>query len=192
MNPPAELLSTARDVLSVLSRHGHDACVIGGLAVQRWGEPRATTDVDVSVLAPYGEEAAILDALLGAFEPRAADARNFALVTRVLLLNAPSRVKIDVALAAFQFEIEALARASDWEAVPSVTLRTCSAEDLVVYKLVAARTRDIGDVEGIVRRQLARLDVDLIRRWGREFAGLKEDPDLLRPFEQALRKSRAT
>ena len=47
-------------------------------------------------------------------------------------------------------------------------------------------------MEGIVRRQGRRLDVDRVRRWGREFAELKEDPDLLRPFEDALRKARAS
>lgn len=32
-------------------------CFIGGLAVLRWGEPRLTRDVDVTVLAEYGSEA---------------------------------------------------------------------------------------------------------------------------------------
>jgi hypothetical protein len=68
---------------------------------------------------------------------------------------------------AVPFEVGALAAASDWEAAPGIIVRTCSAEDLVVYKLVAARTRDIGDVEGIVRRQGSRLDVERIRCWGR-------------------------
>jgi hypothetical protein len=54
---------------------------------------------------------------------------------------------------------------------------------------VAARPHDLIDVEGVVRRQRKRLDVELIRRWGREFAELKEDPDLLRPFEVALAKA---
>jgi hypothetical protein len=44
-------------------------------------------------------------------------------------------------------------------------------------------------VDGIVRRQGPRLDLDLIRRWGREFAELKEDSDLLHSFEEALRKA---
>jgi hypothetical protein len=58
----------------------------------------------------------------------------------------------------------------------------------VVYKLVAARPQDLVDVTGIVRRQGRRLNADLIRRWGREFAELKEDPDLLSPFEAAWRE----
>ena len=70
-----------------------------------------------------------------------------------------------------------------------VTVQTCSAEHLLVYKLVAARPQDLVDVEGIVRRQGRRLDVEQIRYWGREFAELKDDPDLLRPFEDLMRKS---
>jgi hypothetical protein len=76
---------------------------------------------------------------------------------------------------------------SAWTIVPGVALRTCSAEHLIVYKLVAARPQDLVDVEGIVRRQGRRLDMERIHRWGRELAVLKEDPELLRPFEEALR-----
>jgi hypothetical protein len=75
-----------------------------------------------------------------------------------------------------------------WDIVPGVSLRTCGAAHLVIYKLVAGRTHDLSDIESIVRRQGDALDVDCIRRWGREFAELKGDPDLLRPFEDALRK----
>lgn len=67
------------------------------------------------------------------------------------------------------------------------SIKTCSAEHLIVYKLVAARSQDLIDVEGVVRHQRERLDVDRIRFWSRQFAGLKEDPDLLRPFELALK-----
>ena len=67
-----------------------------------------------------------------------------------------------------------------------MVIPTCSAEDLIVYKLVAGRPQDLIDVEGIVRRQRDRLDVARIREWGRQFAELKEDPNLLQPFEAAL------
>jgi len=85
---------------------------------------------------------------------------------------------------------KALDLASSWEIVPTVLLRTCHAEHLVIYTLVAARGQDLVDVEGVVRRQGSRLDVDRIRRWGRAFADLKQDPDLLGPFEEALCKAR--
>lgn len=190
--PPPHLVSAAQEVLGTLDAACIPACLIGGMVIARWGQPRATTDADVSVLAPYGEEERVLDLLLARFRPRRPDARVFALDHRVLLLETADGVKIDVALAAFAFEIEAINGATPWRIWESVVLRTCSAEHLVVYKLVAARPQDVIDVESIVRRQRGRLDLDRIRRWGREFAELKEDPDLLRPFEDALRKAQAT
>ena len=183
------LLYAAAEVLECLRAASIPACVIGGLAVLRWGEPRATRDVDLSVLAPYGEERRALDALLARFSPRRPDARDFALSSRVLLLRTTVGPEADVALAAYPFELEAISRATTWCPLPEVCVLTCPAEHLLVYKLVAARPRDLLDIEGIVLRQASRLDVDAVRRWGQEFAELKEDPDLLRPFEDALRRS---
>lgn len=183
-----DLAATAQEVMAVLDAASVPACLIGGLVVPRWGQPRATTDVDLSAVAPYGDEAPVLDLLLSRFEGRQSNARDFAWKNRVLLLRAANGVGIDVALAAFPFELEAIERASPWPITPAATVRTCSAEHLVVYKLIAARGQDLIDVEGIVRRQGRKLDVELIRRWGREFAELKEDPELLRPFEVALQK----
>ena len=80
-----------------------------------------------------------------------------------------------------------LDRASTWPVAPDIELRTCSPEDLVIYKLVAGRPGDLVDVSSIVRRQGSRLDVVRIRSWGRAFAEIKEDPELLRPFEHGLR-----
>jgi hypothetical protein len=184
-----ELVVAARDVLAALSAAGHPACLIGGLVVPRWGQPRATSDVDCSVLAPYGREDGPLDVLLSAFQPRRRDAREFAHTYRVLLLQTVAGVGIDVSLAALPFEEEAIDRATPWEIVPDAQVTTCSAEHLIVYKLVAGRPQDLVDVSGIVRRQAGGLDVDLVRRWGRQFAALKEEPDLLEPFERALRGS---
>lgn len=187
MSPPVpHLAAAAATVLSVLEAAGVPACLIGGLVVARWGQPRATTDADFSVLAPYGDEAPVIDVLLDRFKARRPDARAFALAHRVLLLASDEGVGIDVALAAFPFEIDAIEKASPWHIAPGVIVRTCSAEHLVVYKLVAARPQDLVDMAGIVRRQGLRLDAEFVRLWGREFAELKEDPDLLRPFEDAV------
>lgn len=186
--PPPHLVSAAQAVLAALDAVGIPACLIGGMVISRWGQPRATTDTDVSALAPYGDEERVLDTLLTRFQARRPDARGFALDRRVLLLVSSEGVGIDVALAAFPFEQEAIDQSTPWRLDAGIVLRTCSAEHLVVYKLVAARPQDLIDVEGIVRRQGRRLNVDRIRHWGRQFAELKEDPDLLRPFEAILSK----
>lgn len=163
--------------------------MIGGLALQRWGQPRFTQDADLTVLAPFGSEAQVVDELLARFTPRLAAARQHALDRRVLLLNATNGVSIDISLAALPFEEEVLQRASRWRRVREIWLTTCSAEDLVIYKLVAARGQDIVDIIGIVRRQGSALDHARIRHWGTQFAELKQDPDLLRPFEEAVKSA---
>ncbi len=43
------LIKIAADLLDFCEIQGWRVCVIGGLAVQRWGEPRLTRDVDLSL-----------------------------------------------------------------------------------------------------------------------------------------------
>jgi hypothetical protein len=64
----------------------------------------------------------------------------------VLLLSSAAELDIDLALAAFPFELEALERSSSWQAAPGIQLRTRPAEHLIVYKLVAARPHDLVDL----------------------------------------------
>jgi hypothetical protein len=180
-----ELARAAADLLSYLAECGLPHCLIGGMVVSRWGEPRATRDVDATVLVDFGDEQKVLATLLRRYPSRVPDPEQFAVRARIALLVLPGGYNADVSLAALPFEREAIERATPWQLAPDLTLSTCGAEHLIVYKLVAARPGDIQDVISIVQRQGRRLDVDLIRRWGREFAELKEDPDLLRPFEDA-------
>lgn len=182
--------SAAAEAFVALEAIGRPACLIGGLALQRWGEPRMTQDADLTVLAPFGTEEAVVDALLQRFAARMPAARQHALDHRVLLLTASNGVSLDISLAALPFEEEVLQRASRWREVDKVWLVTCSAEDLVIYKLVAARGQDLVDVTGVVQRQGEKLDLARVRHWGAQFAELKEDPDLLRPFEEAVKNAR--
>ncbi len=59
--------------------HARNTCFIGGLAVQRWGEPRQTRDVDLTLLTGFGTERPFVDELLDAFDARLSDAATFAM-----------------------------------------------------------------------------------------------------------------
>lgn len=161
MNP---VLAAAAEVEAVCERRGLAFCFIGGLAVLRWGEPRLTRDVDLTVLAAFGSEQDAVDQLLAQFAGRTPDAGQFALRHRTLLLRASNGIPLDVALGGLPFEERTVDRSSPWSVEQAVTLRTCSAEDLVVHKVFAGRDRDWLDVEGIVVRQGDGLDRDLVRR----------------------------
>jgi hypothetical protein len=76
----------------------------------------------------------VIDAILARYAGRRADARQFALRYRVVLRATPVGVPVDIALAAIPFEADMIARATDIEMEPHVSLRICSAEDLLVLK----------------------------------------------------------
>ncbi|MFQ5732219.1 MAG: DUF6036 family nucleotidyltransferase [Planctomycetaceae bacterium] len=144
-------------------------CIIGGLAVVRWGQPRATQDVDLSLLTEFGSEAEYVDSILREFEGRLNDAAEFALQSRVVLAKAANGIPLDIALAGFPFEAQTIERATPFEYASGVVLITASAEDLVVLKSFAGRDQDWSDVQGILVRQRDELDWPYISR---ELTGL--------------------
>jgi hypothetical protein len=187
MTPP-RLVEAADELLRAFRSMGRDACLIGGIVVSRWGEPRVTKDVDATLLVDFAEELVALDQLLARFRSRDPDPRPRAELGRLALLSATNGVDLDVSFAAFPFELEVLERASEWQVTAEIALRTCSAEDLILYKLVAGRLIDLHDVQSVVTRMGAHLDADRVRLWGGRFAEILEKPELIAPFDAALRK----
>ncbi len=158
------IFTAAAELQEVCAEQGWRFCFIGGLAVLRWGEPRLTRAIDVTILTGYETEEPVVNMLLSRFTSRMEDARKFALRNRVLLLHASNRIPIDIALGALPFEERAVGRASMWRISDEMALRTCGTEDLVVHKVFAGRERDWLDVEGIIQHQGSELDRDLIYR----------------------------
>lgn len=162
------VIDAALEVQHHLRRDREKFCFIGGIALQRWGHPRFTQDVDVTLLCDLGDEATAIDRVLARFEPRMPDARKFALKNRVILVVSAGGIPIDIALGALPFEKRCVRRASEFDFGGGTRLLTCSAEDLVVLKAFAGRTHDWADIESILVRQKRRLD------WKRVFGELQK------------------
>lgn len=169
------IFEAALEIQGACESRGFRFCIIGGVAVQRWGEPRFTRDVDLTVLSGFGREAEYVDALLTSFPPRIEDAREFALQNRVLLIRNAAFVPIDVSLGAMPFEERAVDRGSPFALEAGHAIRTCSAEDLIVFKAFAGRDLDWIDIEGVVTRQGQALDAALVLRELEPLLELKED-----------------
>ena len=183
------VLGAALEVQEFLSHAGERFCFIGAIALQRWGEPRLTRDVDVTVLAPYGDERPCADRLLARFRPRISDAREFAVRNRVLLIQSEGGIPIDVAFGALPFEERCVARSSLWALASEAVLRTCSAEDLVVLKAFASRPQDWVDVESIAIRLRSTLDWKLVFEELEPLAGTRESPALLDRLRELRNKA---
>lgn len=184
------VLDAAKEIQGFLEKAGGRFCFIGGVAVQRWGEPRFTRDADMTLLTEFTHDEKWLDLLLTNFSPRRPDARDFALARRVLLVSASNGVDLDIALGGLPFEARCIERASPWELPEGSGLLTCSAEDLVVHKAFASRDVDWLDVERILMRQGAKLNVVQILEELTPLAELKEDATIV-PRLQALINKRA-
>ena len=183
-----DVLAAAGEVEAFCTGRRWRFCFIGGVAVQRWGNPRFTQDVDVTVLSGLGSEEVFIDAILSKFAGRIPDAREFAIEHRVLLARTASGIDLDFALGAFPFEETSIARATMWRHSDDLVLTTCSAEDLLILKVFAGRDRDWSDVEGVLSRQNGRMDMAYVRRQLPSLLEIKDDEESLEKFNRMVAK----
>ncbi len=179
-----EIFLAAAEVQQFCVDRGWSFCIIGGIAVQRWADPRQTEDADLTLLTGFSGEEKFVDALLEKFRTRLPDERELALRRRVVFLYSSKGVELDIALGGLSFEENAIARASDWKISSSLALKTCSAEDLIVHKAFASRDIDWADVRSIVMRQGRKLKIDQIWDELRPLVELKEQPDILTKLQK--------
>ncbi len=173
------LFHLASELQNLFETRNWKFCFIGGIALQRWGEPRLTQDVDVSLLTGFGTEETFVNELLARYEGRIAEAKKFALSNRVLLLQSNQGIGIDIALACLPFEEEVVKRSSLFEFLPELRLRTSSAEDLVIMKSFADRLRDWADVEGILVRQQDHIDWTYVEKQLIPLCEIKHSPEIV-------------
>ena len=174
------LFAAALELQTFFERQGWKFCIIGGVALLRWGRPRFTSDVDVSLFTGFGHEDRFIGPILEAgYKPRIPDAAAFARRNRVLLLESSEGVPIDLGLAALPYEFLSVERSTLFKFEPECVLRTCSAEDLIVQKLFANRAQDVADVETVTDRMWGLLDWEYVEAQLGPLADLKEDPAIM-------------
>jgi hypothetical protein len=135
----------------------HALC--GGIAANLYrAEIRATTDVDFYILVASTQ----LVALTREFEGRGWKAHPFWRANEQLRLEKDDTPHVDCLIAATGFERAALQRTltAPFEGRPIPVL---SPEDLIVFKLVAARARDYEAVAAIINTGGRELDVPYIK-----------------------------
>ena len=175
----SHLVSAANRLQGHWESQNIDFCFIGGLAVQHWGEPRLTGDVDATVWTEFGNERPVVAQLLENLSPRIENAEGFALVNRVLLAQESYGVDVDVSLAAFPFELKLIKRSRKRPFIGGKLLRICDASDLVILKAFANRPGDWQDIRGILIRSESVLDWEHIKTEITMLANLKEEPEII-------------
>jgi hypothetical protein len=159
-----EVFEAALEVQNVFDEQGWHYCIIGGLAVIRWGEPRTTRDADFTLLTGFGDEDRFLDVLVARFDGRYPNEADFARAARVYRGFASNGAEVDIALAAFPYEAEVISRATPYKFRAGCVLKTCSVDDLIVMKAFAGRHQDWADIENVAISQWKSLDWEYIER----------------------------
>jgi predicted nucleotidyltransferase len=154
--------------------------LIGGVAVIARGVRRLTDDVDATVWGEGLELRKLIEQLAAhRIVPRIDDAIAFARRSQVMLLeHESSGVEIDLSLAWLPFESEALDRA-DLVVIGRRRIAVATAEDLIIYKAIAARERDLSDIERLFEIHRDGIDLKRARRIVSELADVLERPELV-------------
>lgn len=193
-------LESAIDALSkALRARSGSWAVIGGVAVIARGVDRMTGDVDAVVRGDAIRPEQLVRVLARqGIVPRIEHALEFAEQNLVLLMrHRPSSVDLDISFAWTSFEHEAIA-ASTSTAWGDVSAPMVTAEDLVIFKAMAARPRDLQDARTLLALYPA-IDLARVRRKLSELAELAGEPQLAIGLDEitkdlppALRKRSST
>lgn len=178
-----DLITSLMAVQEILTDAGLPSMVIGGVAVTVWGEPRLTRDVDVKILAGREDREQVL-AVLHNYTPLHADPAEALRRQGIAFFQDEAGVRIDIMLAETSFDETALARAQIIELQPNQPVRVCTAEDLIIYKMLSLRSKDQADVESIVRRQGDKLDDAYVEDWLLQFEQALDDSTLVNEYHR--------
>ena len=168
----------------LLDRAGIPYMVIGGQAVQLYGEPRLTRDIDLTLGIGVDGLDRVTDVCRDAgLRMAVPEPRQFVQETMVLpAVEDRTGIRVDFVFSFSEYERQAIGRSREVE-LGGTMVRFAAVEDLVIHKLVAGRPRDVEDVRSILVRNPA-FDRDYVARWlgdldraldrelGRDFARL--------------------
>ena len=180
------LEAAIRALASALDANATPWVLIGGIAVIARGVRRMTTDVDAVVPGGDVDIEQLLEQLARErILPRIDDALAFAEQTLVLLLrHQPTGVDVDLAIGWTELEREAIACG---ERIPFGTVSAAMARpaDLVVFKAIAGRPKDLEDATALLLLYPALDRQDIVRRVA-DLAALAETPELLATFTRLI------
>lgn len=150
------LFEEAEAVQDLLLSEGLDFFFVGGIPLQIWGQPRLTTDIDLTVFTELIDEDERIMWFMSKFEPLIGTEEStlqFARRRRVLLLQTKTKTELDVMLGGLADISEDLRRSTYQQFTPTVSLRICSADSLIALKTVAGRGQDFVDIESVLTKR---------------------------------------
>lgn len=153
--------------------------VIGGYAVAYYGENRFTEDIDITLGVDNDYLKQLLPILKNEFIPRIDNVYNFVDKTNVLpIQDNHNSVKVDLIFSFIDFERNAIKQAKS-VLLDNREIQIISASDLIIYKLIASRERDLEDVRSIIENKTNEIDINYINKYVDEICELSGRPGIV-------------
>ncbi len=178
------LKSTLHKAIIFLEGAGYRYAIIGGIALAQWGVARYTYDVDIKVVAPNTDYTALRNVLRTAFPDQA---REHLPENPFIVAVTVDDVIVDFLLALPGYE-ELIIENGVQRDFGGWSARICSAEDLIIQKVVAGRGKDWLDVESLLIEQHGKLDEAYIQEWLSQFVEALEQPEILAEYLRLVEK----
>jgi hypothetical protein len=158
-------------MVSLCERNQIDYAIMGGIAVRVHGIPRPTYDVDLEVAIPEERFATFFNEAEASGYEIAPVYRSgwrdtvgsMPLVKMKTYLTAGQSVDVDLFLNETDFQRSVMSRRMAVE-FEGKSLWFVTPEDLLLFKLLANRPRDLGDIEDVLFVQ-GPLDEDYMHHW---------------------------
>jgi len=154
--------------------------IIGGYAALYHGHARFTEDIDIVLGVDIDEFDEIFKAVGSKFTPRAENPKSFAQKTNVFpILGRQEDVRVGLIFSFLEFERDAIKRALS-TSIKGRKVRIIQAEDLIIYKMVAGRARDLEDVKVLFEKNKNELDLQNINSTLQELSKLLGNDEIIK------------
>ena len=170
-----------------MEKQKHPDIIIGGLAAGLIGEARLTQDIDILIAI---SQEGVGDFLKQAIKCGFTFSSRKQIVEDVDLRGVFSLKRgefhVDFILGNMPFEEEAFSRRQKIKLF-NRTAYFPTPEDLILFKLIASRPKDLLDIQAIVLRHKQKLDQDYLKKWARIISDDLDDVQIYQKLEKLLK-----
>jgi predicted nucleotidyltransferase len=164
------IIETLASVTERFDRIGIAYAVMGGIAVRAFAIPRATYDIDLTITLNRERLPQVFESLrdIDFAIPEVYESGWVDMIAGMPLIKLKryfesETLDVDIFLAESEFQKEVMKRRFEVDA-QGLRIWAVSPEDLILFKLVAGRPRDLVDVADVLFMQ-GTLDEAYMRRW---------------------------
>jgi len=159
--------------------------IIGGIPASIWGKPRMTVDTDIILSIPENK----IDLFLDLLKTEKFKVYPLKKIEEKLKMGLPVKIaytkhfSIDLRKASYSLDRKAIERAKN-KRIFNISLKICSREDLIIYKLIRFQEIDIFDIKNVILRWKKRIDWQYIENSLQEFSKEIGSEEVLLNFEK--------